>query len=164
MFPGSLNCMRLPAKWVAVAAAVLLVLVGALYAVRLTLVTASDDGAGWLDSLESVQGQWVSSAGFAYDGSTPWTVPVTLDVEGDLLRFDVGCNRMSATVTVKDRRLRSEHGVATTRMACPPEVTAHEAWLTALVSDRAQVQLKGSTEGDMFSLNTDAGWIGFIRR
>lgn len=156
--------MRLQAKWVALAAAVVLVVVGGLYAVRLTLVRAADDGAGWLDSLETVQGQWVSRTGFAYDGSTPWTVPVNLEVAGDELRFDVGCNRMGATVTVRDHRLRSENGVISTRMGCPPEVAAHEAWLSALVADRAQVQLKGSIEGDMFSLNTDAGWIGFIRR
>ncbi|WP_404386048.1 META domain-containing protein [Knoellia locipacati] len=156
--------MRLQAKWVALAAVVVFVVVGGLYAVRLTLVRAADDGAGWLDSLQPVQGQWVSRTGFAYDGSTPWTVPVNLSVEGDQLQFDVGCNRMTATVTVEEHRLRSEQGVAATRMGCPPDIAAHEAWLAALVADRAQVQLKGSTEGDMFSLNTDAGWIGFIRR
>lgn len=124
----------------------------------------ADNSAGWLDSLDPVQGQWVSRTGFASDGSTAWTAPVMLTVDGDELRFDVGCNRMSATVTVEEHRLHSERGVATTYMRCPPEVATNEDWLAALVADRAQVQLKGSTEGDMFTFNTDAGWIGFLRR
>lgn len=156
--------MRLRARWVALAVVVALVLLGALYAVRLAAQRANDNAAGWLDSLETVQGEWVSRTGFAYDGSTPWTAPVTLTVDGDELQFGVGCNRMSAVVAVHDHRLRSEQGVVTTEIGCPPDVAADEAWLAALVTDRAQVQLKGSTEGEMFSLDTDAGWIGFVRR
>ncbi len=136
---------------------------GGLYAVNLAMGRFADNSAGWLDSLEPVQGQWVSSTGFAYDGSAPWTAPVAVTVDGDELRFDVGCNRLSATVTVEDHRLRAEDGVVTTGILCPPGAAATEAWLAALVADSAQVQLKGSTEGDMFSLNTDAGWIGFLR-
>lgn len=151
------------ARWVALAAVVALVLVGALYAVRLAMDRAADESAGWLDSLDPVQGQWVSRTGFAYDGSTPWTVPVTLTVDGDELGFSVGCNRMSATVTIENHRVRSEQGVVTTEIGCPPDLAAHETWLAALVADRAQVQLKGSVEGEMFSLDTDAGWIGFVR-
>lgn len=52
---------------------------------------------------------------------------------------------------------------SSTCILCPPGAAATEAWLAALVADSAQVQLKGSTEGDMFSLNADAGWIGFLR-
>lgn len=140
----------------------LLVLGGSL-AVNLAMRRLADNSAGWLDSLEEVQGRWLSRAGFADDGSTPWTVPVRLTVDGDELYFDVGCNRLSATVTVEEHRLRSGQGVVTTEMGCPPEIAATEAWLAALVADSAQVQLKGSTQGDMFSLNSDAGWIGFLR-
>ncbi|GAA4115178.1 hypothetical protein GCM10022415_11450 [Knoellia locipacati] len=143
---------------------VALVAGGSLYAVRLAQERAADRSAGWLHSLDEVQGVWVSRTGFTYDGSTPWTRPVTVTVDGDELRFDVGCNRMSATVTVEDHRLRSEQGVVTTEIGCPPDVAATEAWLMALVADRAQVQLKGSTQGPMFSLDTNAGWIGFLRR
>lgn len=136
---------------------------GGVAVISLAQRDGADDSAGWLDSLEPVQGQWVSHAGFAYDGSSPWTAPVRVTVEGDELRFDVGCNRMSATVTVRDHRLHSEQGVVTTEIGCPPDVAATEAWLSALVADGAQVQLMGSTEGEMFSLDTDAGWIGFLR-
>jgi heat shock protein HslJ len=156
--------MRTPWKWPVLAVVLALVAGGSLYAVRLAQERAADRDAGWLHSLDRVQGTWVSRAGFAYDGTTPWTAPVTLTVDGDELRFDVGCNRMSATVTVEEHRLRSEQGVLTTEIGCPPEVAATEAWLMALVTDRAQVQLKGSTEGAMFSLDTNAGWIGFLRR
>lgn len=142
---------------------VALLLLGAVYAVNLAMVRLADNSAGWLDSLEPVQGQWVSHAGFAYDGSTPWTTPVRVTVDGDELRFDAGCNQLSAIVTVEGHRLHAEQGVVTTQIGCPPEVAATEAWLSALVADSAQVQLKGSTQGDMFSLNTDAGWIGFLR-
>jgi hypothetical protein len=155
--------MRKPSRWLAAVAIVTLVVLGGLYAVNLAMGRLADNSAGWLDSLEPVQGQWVSRTGFASDGSTPWTAPVTVTVDGDELRFDVGCNRMSATVTVEEHRLHSEEGVVTTEIGCPPEVAISEAWLAALVTDRAQVQLKGSTEGDMFSFNTDAGWIGFLR-
>jgi hypothetical protein len=155
--------MRKPSRWLAAVAIVTLVVLGGLYAVNRAMGRLADNSAGWLDSLEPVQGQWVSRTGFASDGSTPWTAPVTVTVDGDELRFDVGCNRMSATVIVEEHHLHSEEGVVTTEMECPPEVAIIEAWLAALVADRAQVQLKGSTEGDMFSFNTDAGWIGFLR-
>jgi len=147
---------------VAVAVVALSVLCG-WYAVNLAMGRLADNSAGWLDSLEPVHGQWVSRTGFAEDGSTPWTTPVRVTVDGDELRFDVGCNRLSAIVTVEDHRLHSEQGVVATEIGCPPEVAATEAWLVALVADSAQVQLKGSTEGEMFSLDTDAGWIGFLR-
>ena len=150
-------------RWVALALVLATVLVGVAYAVRVTLGRGTDREAGWLDSLDPVQGRWVSHSGFAYDGSSPWTAPVRLSVDGDELRFDVGCNRMNAVVTVEDHRIRSEGGVTTTEIGCPPEVAAHEAWLAALVDDHAQVQLTGSTEGMMFSLNSDAGWIAFLR-
>lgn len=150
-------------RWVALAAVIGVVAFAALYAVRSTIGEATTGDAGWLDSQDPVQGRWVSRAGFAYDGSTPWSAPVRLRVIGNELRFDVGCNRMTASATVEDHRLRSEQGVVSTRVGCPPEVAAHEAWLVALVADRAQVQLQGSTEGAMFTLNSDAGWIGFTR-
>jgi hypothetical protein len=155
--------MRKPSRWLAAVAVVALSVLGGLYAVNLAMGRLADNNAGWLDSLEPVQGQWVSRTGFAYDGSSPWRTPVRVTVDGGELRFDVGCNRLSATVTVEDQRLHAEHGVVTTEKGCPPAVAATEAWLAALVTDHAQVQLKGSTEGDMFSLNTDAGWIGFLR-
>ena len=155
--------MRRRAGWVALTAVVAIVVLGGAYAVRLALHRAADEDAGWLDSLEPVQGQWVSRTGFAYDGSAPWTVPVRVSVDGDELRFDAGCNRMTATATVEDHRLQSAQGVMSTLIGCPPEVAAHEAWIAALVADHAQVQLKGSTQGLMFSLNSDAGWIGFVR-
>jgi hypothetical protein len=155
--------MKKPSRWLVAVAAVTLAVLGGLYAVNRAMGRLADNSAGWLDSLDRVQGAWVSRTGFAYDGSTPWTAPVTVTVDGDELQFDVGCNRMSATVTVEEHRLHSEQGVVTTYMGCPPEIAANEAWLAALVADRAQVQLKGSTEGDMFSFNTDAGWIGFLR-
>ncbi|WP_156996793.1 META domain-containing protein [Knoellia aerolata] len=150
-------------RWVALAAVVAIVVLGGAYAVRLALHRAADEDAGWLDSLEPVQGQWVSSTGFARDGSSPWAAPVRVSVDGDELRFDVGCNRLTATATVDHHRLQSERGVMSTLIGCPPEVAAHEAWIAALVADHAQVQLKGSTEGMMFSLTSDAGWIGFLR-
>jgi heat shock protein HslJ len=155
--------MRRASRWPTALAVVALVVLGGLSAVNLAMGRVADNSAGWLDSLQEVQGQWVSHTGFAYDGSTPWTAPVRVTVDGDELQFDAGCNRISATVTVENNRLHSEEGVVTTEIGCPPEVAATEAWLAALVADRAQVQLKGSTEGDMFSLNTDAGWIGFLR-
>lgn len=160
---GSLVTMRKPSRWFAAVAVVALLVLAGLYAVNLAMGRLADNSAGWLDSLEPVQGQWVSRTGFADDGSTPWTTPVRVTVDGDELRFDVGCNRLSAIVTVQDHRLHAEQGVVTTEIGCPPEVAVTEAWLAALVADSAQVQLKGSTQGDMFSLNTDAGWIGFLR-
>ncbi|CAN7269326.1 META domain-containing protein [Knoellia sp. LjRoot47] len=156
--------MRRRWRWLALAALVALAGVGSLYAVQLAMERSADRSAGWLHSLDEVRGKWVSRTGFAYDGTSPWTRPVTLTVDGDELRFDVGCNRMSAVVHVEDHRLRSEQGVVTTEIGCPPEVAAAEAWLAALVTDGAQVQLKGSTEGPMFSLDTNAGWIGFVPR
>ena len=160
---GSLVTMRKPSRWLAAVAVVALLVLAGVYVVNLAHGRLDGNSAGWLDSLEPVQGQWVSRTGFADDGSTPWTSPVRVTVDGDELRFDVGCNRLSATVTVEDHRLHAEQGLVTTEIGCPPEVAATEAWLVALVADSAQVQLKGSTEGDMFSLNTDAGWIGFLR-
>jgi hypothetical protein len=161
---GILVTMSTPSRWLVAVTVVALLLLGAVYAVSLAMGRLADNSAGWLDSLEPVQGQWVSRAGFADDGSTPWTTPVTLTVDGDELRFDAGCNQLSAIVTVEGHRLHAAQSVVTTQIGCPPEFAATETWLAALVADSAQVQLKGSTEGDMFSLNTDAGWIGFLRR
>jgi heat shock protein HslJ len=123
--------------------------------------TAND--AGWLDSLEDVQGQWVSVAGFAYDGTTPWTVPVTLTVKDDSIGLSADCNHIGATVEVREHRLHADGGVAMTAMGCDPTRHARDAWLAALIEDHATIQLKGSTEGPMLMLDTDAGWIGFIR-
>ncbi len=124
----------------------------------------NENDAGWLDSLESVQGQWVSAAGFAYDGSKPHTAPVTLTVDGDRIRLHAGCNSMAARVEVRDHRLYADGGVATTEIGCDAVRHARDAWLAAMIDDHATIQLKGSTEGPMFMLDTDAGWIGFLRR
>ncbi|MFC7490963.1 MULTISPECIES: META domain-containing protein [unclassified Knoellia] len=140
---------------VAVVAAVLL---GAAYAVSSTRGVASND-AGWLDSLDGVQGEWVSNAGFAYDGTEPWSAPVRLSISGDDMRFHAGCNQLSAEVAVEDHRLVAVDGIVSTEIGCPAELTARDAWLAALIDDRATVQLKGP----MLAFDTDAGWIGFAR-
>ena len=119
--------------------------------------------AGWLDSLDRVQGSWVSVAGFAYDGTTPWTAPVRLTVDGDQLGLYGGCNHLSAEVTVREHRLQAGGGVATTEMGCAPDLHARDAWLGALIEEHATIQLKGSEQGPMLMLDTDAGWIGFVR-
>jgi len=156
--------MRSRSVWLAVAAVLAVVALGAAYAVQRNVGGAPDEDAGWLDSLADVQGEWVSSVGFARDGSSPWTAPVHLAVEGDRLRLDAGCNTMTGNVTVDDHRLDAGRGLATTEIGCPPDVAATEAWLSAMVAARPQVSLKGSTEGPMFAFDSDAGWIGFVRR
>ena len=156
--------MRSRAVWLAVAAVVALVALGSAYAVQRTLGRAPAEDAGWLDSLTDVQGEWVSNVGFARDGSSPWTSPVHLDVEGDRVRLDAGCNTMTGDVTVEDHRLDAGGGLATTEIGCPSDIAATEAWLAAMVAARPQVALKGSTEGPMLTFDTDAGWIGFVRR
>lgn len=108
----------------AVAVVALSVLCG-WYAVNLAMGRLADNSAGWLDSLEPVHGQWVSRTGFAEDGSTPWTTPVRVTVDGDELRFDVGCNRLSAIVTVEDHRLHSEQGVVATEIGVPARGRGH---------------------------------------
>ena len=156
--------MRSRSVWLAVAAVVAVVALGSVYAVQRTSGRAPAEDAGWLDSLAEVQGAWVSSVGFARDGSTPWAAPVHLAVEGDRVRLDAGCNTMTGDVTVEDHRLDAGGGLATTEIGCPSDVAATEAWLAAMVADRPQVALKGSTEGPMLTLDSDAGWIGFVRR
>ncbi|MDT0212711.1 META domain-containing protein [Rothia sp. ARF10] len=150
--------------WLVVAAVVALVALGSAYAVQRTLGRAPAEDAGWLDSLRDVQGAWVSSVGFARDGSTPWATPVHLVVEGGRIRLDAGCNTVTGDVTVDDHRLEAGGGLATTEIGCPPDVAATEAWLAAMVAARPQVSLKGSTEGPMLAFDSDAGWIGFVRR
>lgn len=125
--------------------------------------TSTANDAGWLDSLQEVQGRWTSRAGFAYDGTEPWTAPVALTVDGDRLGMTAGCNSMGATVRVRDHRLHADGGVAMTMMGCDQARHARDAWLAALVEDHASIQLKGSTEGPMLMLDTNAGWIGFVR-
>jgi heat shock protein HslJ len=125
--------------------------------------TSNANGAGWLDSLDDVQGRWVSVAGYAYDGSTPWTVPVTLTVNGDSIGLYGDCNHLGATVDVKDHRIHADGGVAMTEMGCDQARHARDTWLAALVEEHATIQLKGSTQGPMLMLDTDAGWIGFLR-
>ena len=154
---------RAPLGWLTVVVVGALLAVGGVYAVNLAMGRLGENSAGWLDSLDEVQGQWVSRTGFADDGSTPWTAPVRLTVTRDEVQFTAGCNRLSAIVAIEDHRLAAEQGVVATEIGCPPEIAATEAWLTALVADGAQVQLKGSTEGEMFTFNSDAGWIGFLR-
>lgn len=148
--------------WWIVAGVVTIVLAAA-YAGWSALGRPSGDDRGWLSSLDRVQGDWVSTTGSARDGSTPWTAPVRLTIRGDELAFNAGCNQLSARVKVEDHRLRSDQGVTSTLIGCPPEAAARDAWLAALVDDRASVQLSGSTEGPMLMFDTDAGWIGFLR-
>lgn len=123
-----------------------LLLAGA-YAVWATRDRASENDAGWLDSLDTVQGAWVSNDGVAYDGTEPWTTPVLLTITGDELRLHAACNHLSAQVTLEDHRLSAVDGIVSTKIGCSPELAARDAWLAALISDRASVQLKGSTEG-----------------
>ncbi|MFW5473356.1 META domain-containing protein [Knoellia sp. CPCC 206450] len=156
--------MRRRAVWLVVAAVGALVALGSAYAVQRTLGGAPDEDAGWLDSLADVQGTWVSTTGFARDGSTPWTTPVHLAVEGDRVRLDAGCNTMTGEVTLDDHRLDAGGGLATTEIGCPPDIAGTEGWLAAMVAARPQASLKGSTEGPMLALDSDAGWIGFVRR
>lgn len=139
------------------------VLICGAYAVWSTRDDASANDAGWLDSLGSVQGEWVSNVGFSYDGTEPWTAPVRLTISGDELRLYAGCNHLNAKVTLRDHRLSAGDGVVSTEIGCPAELAARDAWLAALVDDHATVQRKGSTDGPMLAFDTDAGWIGFIR-
>jgi heat shock protein HslJ len=148
------------------------VLVGSLAAVLLAtavaLATGTGSGstandAGWLDSLGDVQGRWVSIAGHADDGTTPWTAPVVLTVDGDVITMRGRCNTLAARVDIRDHRLHATGGVTGTAMGCPPEEAARDAWLAALIEDHATIQLQGSTQGPMLTLDTDAGWVGFIR-
>ena len=81
--PGS----RRPRRWLTAVVVVALLALGGLYAVNLAMSRTADNSAGWLDSLDEVQGQWVSRSGFADDGSTPWTAPITLTVTRDELPF-----------------------------------------------------------------------------
>ncbi len=163
--PMSTLARRRPAALVVPVVALLVVAVvgGAFVAWSAFGSRSNANDAGWLDSLDSVQGRWVSRAGYAYDGTTPWTAPVTLTVDGDRLGFDAGCNHLGAQVAVRDHRLHADGGVATTEMGCTPALHARDAWVAALVDDHATIQLKGSTEGPMLMLDTNAGWVGFIR-
>lgn len=138
-------------------------LLGGAYAAWSARGDASRNDAGWLDSLDGVQGEWVSRVGFAHDGTEPWKAPVRLAVSGDELRLNAGCNHLSAKVTVEDHRVFAGDGVVMTAIGCLPELAARDAWLAALLSDHATVQLKGSTDGPMLAFDTNAGWIGFIR-
>lgn len=143
------------------------VIAGALVALVLAVAVAAWSGtrsigtndAGWLDSLDDVQGVWVSTAGHAADGTTPWTVPVSLWVDGDDLRLRADCNHIGATVEIRDHRLYADGGAVMTEMGCDPERHATDAWLAALIEQHATIQLKGPT----LMLDTDAGWIGFER-
>lgn len=154
-----------PASWRSgsVAGVIVALLLGGAYAVWSTRDRESASEAGWLNSLKSVQGEWVSSVGFAYDGTEPWTAPVRLTVSGDELRLHAGCNHLRAEVTIKDHRVSATSGIVTTEIGCTPELAARDGWLVALLEDHATVQLKGSTDGPMLALDTNAGWIGFIR-
>lgn len=150
--------------WLAVPALVALLALGSAYAVHRSTAYVADDSAGWLDSLDPARGEWVSTTGFARDGSTPWRAPIHLSVDGAGLRLDAGCNTMTVAAAVQDHRLRLQRGVETTLVGCPPEIATTEAWLTALLSDRPQVSLEGAGAEQMLALDTDAGWIGFTRR
>ncbi|MEO7267891.1 MAG: META domain-containing protein [Knoellia sp.] len=148
--------------WTVIGVVAALLLAGA-YAVWTTRDRASENDAGWLNSLDGVQGEWVSNTGFASDGTEPWKAPVRLTVSGDQLRLNAGCNHLSAEVTIEDHRAFAIGGVVMTEIGCAPEPAARDAWLAALLDDHATVQLKGSTDGPMLAFDTDAGWIGFIR-
>ena len=135
------------------------VLLGGTYAMWATRDDASVSDAGWLSSLASVQGEWVSQTGFAYDGTEPWAGPVRLTVSDNQLRFHARCNHLSVTAGVSDHRLTAVHNIVSTAMGCSAELAAQDAWLAALVRDHATVQL----HGPMLTFDTDAGWIGFAR-
>ncbi|EAP98394.1 hypothetical protein JNB_15558 [Janibacter sp. HTCC2649] len=138
-------------------------LLGGGYAVWSARGDSPRNDAGWLDSLDGVQGSWVSNAGFASDGTKPWTTPVRLTIRDDVLSLYAACNHLGAKVAVEDHRVFANGGVGMTQIGCPEEPAAVDAWLAALIDNHATVALKGSTEGSMLAFDTDAGWIGFIR-
>ena len=149
-------------NWTVVGVVVALLLGGG-YAVWSARDRGSANDAGWLDSLDDVQGVWVSNTGFAQDGTKPWSTPVRLTITDDVLSFYAACNHLSAEVAIKDHRVFASGGVGMTQIGCDPELAARDAWLNALVDDHASVQLKGSTDWPMLAFDTNAGWIGFVR-
>ncbi|WP_084100215.1 META domain-containing protein [Knoellia flava] len=147
-----------------VATVVALVGLGSAYAVSRALDRAPTEDAGWVDSLDEVQGEWVSSTGFARDGSTPWALPIRLSIVGERVSLNAGCNTMAVHASVDDHRLRPSGQHSMTAMDCAPAAEARDRWVAGLVFGGPQVSLKGSTEGRMLALDSDEGWIGFVPR
>lgn len=156
--------MRNRALWLVVVAVLAVAALGSTYAVSRTIDRAPAEDPGWVDSLDEVQGEWVSSTGFARDGSTPWTLPIRLSIDGERVSLNAGCNTMAVRASVDDHRLRPEGQHSTTLVGCDPAAEARDGWVAGLVFGGPQMSLKGSTEGRMLALDSDAGWIGFVRR
>ncbi|MGB0101006.1 MAG: META domain-containing protein [Nocardioides sp.] len=70
---------------------------------------------------------------------------VTLSFEGDRMAAAAGCNNQAAAYEVEGATLRWSGEAASTRMACPEDLTAQDQWLAGLLTDGMTVALDGST-------------------
>ena len=70
---------------------------------------------------------------------------ITLTFDADSLSAQAGCNTMSAPYTLEEDLLAWSGDVATTRMACPDDLTAQDEWLTDLLTTGVDVDLDGET-------------------
>ena len=133
--------MRATRTWVAVGGVVALVALGV--AAASVLAPAGGDSANGsvpVDDLGQLAGTWV----VVNDGSAPAPVvgPVRLEVQGDRLLAETGCNALRGRVSVEDSVLVTGPLVST-RMACEPALMEQERWLGEMLSSRPRLELSG---------------------
>jgi len=110
--------------------------------------TAVDAGPPSLDGT-----RWVLTSPAA--GGPPAERPITLGFEGGQVQGSDGCNRYAGGYTRDGDRLEVGPDLASTRMACPPEVMQQaDAFVAALTSAR-----RFRIEGDALTLSTADGAV-----
>jgi heat shock protein HslJ len=115
----------------------------------LAVASCGEDLDGREDPDDIVEHEQVQLAGKTYESTSvtgfelvPETV-IRLAFEDDTMAVSAGCNTMSAAWTDADGELVWAGPIASTLMACPPELAAQDEWLIELFSDGVEI-----TDGD----------------
>ncbi|WP_051363509.1 META domain-containing protein [Deinococcus murrayi] len=110
-------------------------------------------------TLQALEGTWQLSGGTALR-PVPATLP-TLSFAGGRVSGSTGCNRLGGSVEGGAGGQVTFGPLATTRMACPPAVSAQE---TAFLRFLAQPALAASLQGQTLTLRAASGQTLVFRR
>ena len=77
---------------------------------------------------------------------------MTIEVDGDHLAVNAGCNSLSAAYSWTDNTLQWVGDPAATMMACDPKLQAQDDWITGLLTQG----LTATLDGDQLTLESEA--------
>lgn len=137
-------------------------LVAAMMSIRSGLDADNANGSVPVDSLDDLQGRFVSINDVGAPART--VVPVEIEVDGSSMTVRTGCNGGSSVVDVDESRLVLEgDGLMSTLMACETPLMDQERWVVEMLTSTPRLDRSGPSlfltwgEGDRY-------WLGLEER